>query len=253
LQRRINVMEPENGIHALVKGKIKKGVGRSLRVSASLVDFQFKIGTLELEKNIFDSLTIDTEIPLPTEQAVQEAHEIIVRNERRIQEEGRLLILANTRGNPLFETEYASQFRKDLPFPWKKVSSVLRMGQMEVTLPEKITIGLEKLLLSPQGPTKDTERRFEYSFLHGKYATNEVYFDEVIPAQNYRLVTSFFDLKSHETFSELSEISVYPGNTTMMVLSFYVPSEKERVRNKQVPRIDIFKFFGKGTEILSDR
>src|SRR4030042_2956561 len=44
LQSRINTMDPGNGIHALVIGEIQKGVGRSLRVSTSLVNFQFKIG-----------------------------------------------------------------------------------------------------------------------------------------------------------------------------------------------------------------
>jgi hypothetical protein len=32
-----------------------------------------------------------------------------------------------------------------------------------------------------------------------------------------------------------------------------VPSEKERIQSKQMPRIDIFQLFGKGTEIFPER
>jgi hypothetical protein len=35
-----------------------------------------------------------------------------------------------------------------------------------------------------------------------------------------------------------------------MVITFYMPSERERVRNKQAPRIDVFTLFGKGIEVL---
>lgn len=250
LQRRINTMDPNNGIHSLVRGEVKKGVGRSLRVSASLVDFQFKIGAIELEKNIFDHLALTTEIPLPTEQAMQEASEILIAGEKRLQEEGRLLILVNTRGNPLLETEYASDLSKDQAFPWAKVPHVLTLGKAEVTIPEQLRIGLEKLPLSPLGSRRNSPKGLEYAFLHGKCATNEVYFDEVIPAQSYRLTTSFLDLKTNETYSQSSEVQVDAGVTTLVVLSIYVPSEKERIRNKQNPRIDVFQLFGKGMEIL---
>jgi len=250
LQRRINTMDPTNGIHALVRGEVKKGVGRSLRVSASLIDFQFKIGAVELEKNIFDHLTLTTEIPLPTEQAMQEASEILIAGERRLQEEGRLLILVNTRGNPILETEYATHLSKDQAFPWAKVPHVLALGKAEVTIPEQLRIGLEKLPLSPLGSERNSTRGLEYSFLHGKCATNEVYFDEIVPAQSYRLTTSFLDSKTNEAYAQSSDVQVDAGVTTLLVLSIYVPSEKERIRNKQTPRIDVFQLFGKGMEIL---
>ncbi|MBI5967083.1 MAG: hypothetical protein HY882_04390 [Deltaproteobacteria bacterium] len=249
LQRRINTMDPNNGIHVLVRGEVKKGVGRSLRVSASLVDFRFRIGAIELEKNIFDHLALTTEIPLPTEQALQEASEILIAGEKRLQEEGRLLILVNTRGNPLLETEYGRHFSKDQAFPWAKIPHVLTLGKAEVIIPEQLRIGLEKLLLSPLGSGRNS-KGLEYSFLHGKCATNEVYFDEMIPAQSYRLTTSFLDLKTNETYSQSSEVQVDAGVTTLVVLSIYVPSEKERIRNKETPRIDVFQLFGKGMEIL---
>jgi hypothetical protein len=253
LQRRINTLDPANGIHALVIGEIKKGVGRSLHVSVSMVDFQFKVGAFELENNIFDRLPLEAEIPLPTEQALQEANEILVRAESHFLEEGRFLILANTRGNILLETEYASQFRQDRTFPWTKIPYVLTLGPAQVSLPEQIKIGLGNLVLSPLGRDKSSGKRLEYSFLHGKCATNEIYFDEIIPAQSYRLIASFIDLKNNETFSKSAEVPIYSGSTTVAVLSFYVPSERERIRNKQIPRIDIFTLFGKGTEILPSR
>jgi hypothetical protein len=250
LQRRINTMDPGNDLHALVIGEIKRGAGRSLQVSVSLVDFQFKIGAFELEKNIIDRLPLSTEIPLPTEQALQEAAEVLVVGESRLLEEGRLLILANTRGNALLETEFVSQFNKDQPFPWANVPSVFTKGEQEAVMPDQISIGLENLLLAAFPAGRDSGQRMEYSLLHGKCATNEIYFDEIVPAQGYRLITSFLDRKTNERYSELSEVQVYPGTTTIMVITFYVPSERERVRNKQTPRIDVFKIFGKGTEIL---
>lgn len=253
LQRRINTMDPANGIHALVRGEIKKGVGLSLHVSVSMVDFQFKVGAFELKENIFESLTQETEIPLPTEQALQEANEILVRAESHFLEEGRLLVLVNTRGNVLLETEYVGQFNQDQPFPWTKIPYALTSGQAEVTKPGQIEIGLGNLPLSPLGRGKISGKRLEYSFLHGKCATNAVYFDEIIPAQSHRLIASFLDLKNNETYSESAEVPVYSGSTTVAVLSFYVPSEKERIRNKQIPRIDVFKLFGKGTEIFPSR
>ena len=253
LQRRINTMDPGNRIQALIKGEVKKGAGRSLQVSVSLIDFQFTFGAIELEKNIFDSLTLSTEIPFPTEQALQEANEILVRAENRSLEEGRLLILVNTQGNDILETEYARQFSKDQPFPWTKIPYVFIPGKTEVTKPERIRIGMEQLLLSPLGAEKSSGKRLEYSFLHGKCATNEIYFDEMIPAQSYRLITSFLDLKNNETHSEFSEVQVYSGSTTVVVLSVYVPNEKERMRNRQTPRIEVFQLFGKGTEIFLNR
>ncbi len=253
LQRRINTMDPANGIHALVIGEIKKGVGRSLHVSVSMVDFQFQVGALELEKNIFDSLTLETEIPLPTEQALQEANEILVRAESHFLEEGRLLVLANTRGNVLLGTEYVSQFSPDQPFPWKKIPYALTFGPAEVTMPGRIEIGLGNLSLSPLGRERISGKLVEYAFLHGKCATTAVYFDEIVPAQSHRLIASFLDLKNNEIHSDLAEVPVYAGSTTVAVLSFYLPSEKERVRNKQIPRIDVFKLFGKGMEILPNR
>ena len=250
LQRRINIMDPGNNLHALVMGVVKKGVGRSLQVSASLVNFQFKIGAIELEKNIIDRLTLTTEIPLPTEQALQEATDVLVRRESGFLEEGRLLILVNTRGNALQQTEYLSQFSKDQPFPWAKIPYALTLGKEEVVMPDQIRIGLEKLLLTPLPPRPDPGKRLEYFFLHGKCASNEIYFDEIIPAQSYHLITSFLDRKNNEPYSELTEVQVYPGATTIMVITFYMPSERERIRNKRSPRIDVFPLFGKGMEVL---
>jgi len=250
LQRRINTMDPGNNLHALVMGEVKKGVGRSLRVSASLANFQFKIGAIELEKNIIDRLTLTTEIPLPTEQALQEATDVLVRRESGFLEEGRLLILVNTRGNALLQTEYVSQFSKDQPFPWAKIPYALTLGKEEVIMPDQIRIGLEKLLLTPLPPRPDPGKRLQYFFLHGKCASNEIYFDEIIPAQSYHLITSFLDRKNNEPYSGLTEVQVYPGATTIMVITFYMPSERERIRNKQSPRIDVFPLFGKGMEVL---
>ena len=250
LQRRINTMDPGNNLHALVMGEVKKGVGRSLYVSASLINFQFKIGATELEKNIVDRVTLTTEIPFPTEQALQEATDVVVSRETGFLEEGRLLILANTRGNALLQTEYVSEFSKDEPFPWAKIPYALTLGKEEVIMPDQIRVGLEKLLLTPLPLRLDAGRRLEYYFLHGKCATNEIYFDEIVPAQSYHLITSFLDRKNNEPYSELTDVQVYPGATTIMVITFYMPSERERVRNKQAPRIDVFTLFGKGIEVL---
>jgi hypothetical protein len=252
LQRRINTMDPGNNLHALVMGEVKKGIGRSLRVSASLVNFQFKIGAIELEKNIIDRLALITEIPLPTEQALQEAMDILVHRESGFLEEGRLVILVNSRGNALFQSEYVSRFSKDQPFPWAKIPYALTLGREEVIMPDQIRIGFEKLPLTPLPPRPDAGRQLEYFFLHGKCATNETYFDEVIPAQSYHLITSFLDRKNNEPYSELTEVPVYPGATTIVVITFYMPSERERIRNKATPRIDVFTLFGKGIEILSN-
>jgi hypothetical protein len=106
LQRRINTMDPGNGIHALITGEVKKGTGRSLQLQVYMVNFEFPVGEMELEKNFIDMLPLGGEIPLPTEQAMQEATEILVRGEKHVSIEGRFLILANTRGYPLVETEY---------------------------------------------------------------------------------------------------------------------------------------------------
>ncbi len=251
LQRRINTMDPGNGIHALITGEVKKGGGRSLQVQAYLVNFNFRVGEVESEKNIIDVLPVFGEIPLPTEQALQEANEIVARGDKLTVNEGRLLVLANTRGNALLETDYLSQFSKDQPFPWDKVPYALMVGKEETgTVAKDIRIGLEKIPLSPLAVRGNSAKRLEYSFLHGKCATNEVYFDEMIPSMGYHLVTSFVDLKNNQTYSETAEVQVFPGTTTVVVLSFYVPAEKERLRSQQTPRINIFQFFGKDLGIL---
>jgi hypothetical protein len=46
------------------------------------------------------------------------------------------------------------------------------------------------------------------------------------------------------------EVEVFPGTTTVVVLSFFVPSEKERIRSGITPRIKIYHLYGKGMEIL---
>lgn len=250
MQQRINTMAPGNEIHALITGEVKKGVGRSLQVQVYLTNFGFKVGEVELEKNLIDMLTFSTEIPLPTEQALQEAGEIVVPAEKQTPTEGRLLILANTRGNALLETEYSGQFHKEQPFPWDKVPYVLTVGKEEATMPKQIQIGLGRILLSPLEVRPQSLKRLEYSFLHGKCATNEIYFDEIIPAMGYRLIASFIDLKTNLTYSEVAEIQVYPGTTALVVLSFYVPSEKERFRAGQIPRIKVYQLFGKDLEVL---
>jgi hypothetical protein len=139
------------------------------------------------------------------------------------------------------------------PFPWEKAPYVLVLGKEEVTMPGQIKVGLGHLILSPLEYRKDSAERIEHSFLHGKFGTNEIYFDQPLRAQEYGLVTSFLDLKTSETYSELAKIQVHPGATTVAVLSFYVPSEKERIRNKQGPEIQIFQLFGKGLEFLPKR
>lgn len=253
LQRRINTMDPENGIHALLTGEVRKGVGRSLHVTVSLTNFQFKIGEIELEKNIVDAQSFSTEIPIPTEQALQEAGEIVLRGESRPLEEGRLLILANTRGSALLETDYGKQFSKEQPFPWAKVPHVftlgLDLGPERVTIPTQVKIGLEELPLPPLGAGGDSGRylEYEYAFLHGKCATNEIYFDGLVSAENYQLITSF---KANEIYAESSELKVYSGTTTIVVISIFVPNERERILNKQSPRINVFQLFGKGTKIF---
>lgn len=79
---------------------------------------------------------------------------------------------------------------------------------------------------------------------------NEVYFDDMVPAFGYRLLVSFIDLKSNLYYSDVAEVQVYPGTTTVVVLSMYVPTEKERLQSQGTPRINIFQFFGKGLELL---
>ena len=252
-QRRINTLDPGNGIHALVTGEIQKGVGRSLRVSVALINFQYNIGAIEIEKNIQDVVPIDFEIPLPTEQALQEANETVTRGEIRSLEEGRLLILANNRGNTLAETEYTKQFTKERPFSWTQVPFVFLLGKEEVTAPDQVKVGLGDLLLSPAGRGNDSQKKLEYSFLHGKCSTNVIYFDEILPAQNYPLIMSFLDLRNNDFYSESVEVQVEAGTTTIVVLSIYVPNEKERIRNKQTPRINTFQLWGKGMEVLPNR
>jgi hypothetical protein len=109
------------------------------------------------------------------------------------------------------------------------------------------------LLLSPLSLGSDSRKQLEYSFLHGRCATNVIYFDEILPAQNYRLITSFLDLKNNDSYSESIEVQVLPGTTTIVVLSIYVPNEKERIRTRQTPRINIFQLWGKGMEVLPNR
>ncbi len=250
LQRRINTLDPGNGIHALIVGEVKKGAGRSLMVQASLVNFQFKVGQMELEKNLVDVLPLAAEIPVPTEQLLREALEIVSRGGKEALSEGRLVILANTRGYPLVETEYGKQFSKDQPFPWNKIPFVFAVGKEESTMPKQVQIGLDQIPLSPRQPQPNSRQRLEYSFLHGKCATNEIYFDGMIPAMNYRVLASFMDLKNNQIYSNASEVQVYPGTTTVVILSIYVPSEKQRFQSQQTPRIDVFQLFGKDLEIL---
>lgn len=250
LQRRINTMDPGNGIHALLAGEITKGAGRTMQIQAHLVNFEQRLGERELEKNLIDLLTVSGEIPLPTEQALQEVSEVVVRGERQSFVEGRLLILANTRGYPLVETEYLSQFSKDQPFAWGKIPHALVVGKEEYTMPKQVQVGAGKVTLYPLEVPMNSFHRLEHSFLHGKFATNEVYFDELIPPMKYRVMSSFVDIKNNQTYSETTEIEVYPGATTVVILSFFVPSEKERVRNRTFPRINIYQLNGKGLEIL---
>jgi len=250
LQRRINTMDPENGIHALITGEVRKGVGRSLHVAVSVINFQFKIGENELEKNIMDVQFLSTEIPVPTEQALQEASEIVSRGESQPLKEGRLVILANTRGVALLQTEDGKQFNREQPFPWVKVSRAFTWGQESVTVPTQVRVALGELALSPASTKENSGRYFEYAFLHGKCGTNEVYFDEVVSAQEYRLVTSFLDSKNNEIYAESSELTVHPGTTTVVVISIFVPNERERILNKKSPQIKVFQLFGKGTKVF---
>lgn len=251
-QRRIKTLDPDHGLHVLVTGEVQKGVGRSVRLSANIINFMAKIGPLELEKNILDIISINAEIPLPTEQALKEALEIIQRGEFQGIEEGRLLILANNRGQNLIETEFIKRFSKDQPFPWAQVPLLFFPGVEEGLRPENVQIGLNRLLLSPVTLGTQQQKQLEYSFLHGKCATNIVYFDENVPAQNYRLVATLMDAKNYETNARAEEIKVFPRTTTLVVLSFYVPSEKERLRSKQVAQINIFQIWGKGMEIFPE-
>ena len=249
-QSRINTLAPRNQIQAFVTGEIRKGTGRSIQVSAFIINFQFSIGEVELENNIIDMREVTGEIPLPTEQALQEATSVVLRGESHSQNEGRLIVLANTRGNILFETEYAQLLNKDQAISWDKIPYALAAGSEEVTVPDQIKIALGQFPLYPVIPPQDSYKRFEYAFLHGKCGTNETFFDAVLPAQGYHLLSSFFDLKTSQRFSESSEIQIFPGATTLAVMSFYVPSEKERMRSRQRPRITVYQLYGKGLEIL---
>lgn len=250
LQRRINTMDPGNGIHVLLTGEITKGPGRTIRVQAYLINFEQRLGERELEKNLIDLVTVTGEIPLPTEQALQEVSEVVVRGEKHSFTEGRFLILANTRGYPLVETEYLGQFSKDKPFDWGKIPYALVVGKEEYTMPKQVQIGAGKVTLYPLQLPMNSPKRLEHSFLHGKCATNEVYFDELIPAMKYQLMASFIDFKNNQTYSETAEVEVYSGATTVVVLSFFVPSEKERIRTQSFPRINVYQLSGKGLEIL---
>lgn len=252
-QKRINAMDPGHGIHVLIGGEVQKGVGRSLRLSAYLISFRSKIGPWELENNILDLTNVNGEIPLPTEQALKEALEIVKRGEIRSAAEGRLLILASNKGHNLIETDYVKLFTKEQAFPWAEVPLLFVAGKEEGLMPENIKVGLDRLSLSPLTGEKDPGKQLAYSFLHGKCSTNLVYFDEIMPAQNYRLITALTDPKSYETRSLVKEVTVYPGATTLVVLSFYIPSEKERIRSKQTGQINTFQIWGKGLEIFPEK
>lgn len=252
-QKRINTMDPGHGLHVLIGGEVQKGVGRSLRLSASLINFETKIGPRELENNILDLTNINGEIPLPTEQALKEALEIVTRGEIRPAAEGRLLILASNKGHNLMETDYVKGFTKERPFPWSEVPLLFIPSKEEGVMPENVKVGLDRISLSPLTWGKDPGKQLEYSFLHGKCSTNLVYFDEIMPAQSYRLVITITDPKSYETRSLMKQVTVYPGATTLVVLSFYIPSEKERMRSKQTAQINIFQLWGKGTEIFPEK
>lgn len=252
-QRRINTLDPGHGIHVLIGGEIQKGVGRSMRLSAYLINFLTDLGPVEIEKNILDMITINAEVPLPTEQALKEAFEIVVRGEVRPSEEGRLLILAGNKGQNLVATDYLHMLKKDKPFPWAKVPLIIMPGKEDGIVPENVKIGLDHLLLTPLSGSKEAGKEVEYSFLHGKCSTNLVYFDEIVPARSYRLIAALTDPKSYESRSLTEEIQVYPGTTTLVVLSFYIPSEKERIRSKQSAQIKIFQIWGKGLEFFPEK
>ena len=252
-RRRVNILDPENGIQAMVTGEVQKGMSRNLRVMASILNFEAPLAAFELENNLLDARQVQAEIPYPTEKALQEATEVIVPALSRSLKEGRLVVLANTRGNHLLVTPQIQAFGVETPFPWEKAPYVMVPGKEEVTMPGQIKVGLDHLVLSPLEFRKDSAERLEYSFLHGKFGTNEIYFDELVPAQEYELLTSFLDLKTNETYSDQAKIQVHPGATTVAVLSFYVPSEKERIRNNQVPGIQIYQLFGKTLEFLPKR
>ncbi len=253
LQQRINTMDPGNGIHCLLIGEVKRSAGRNLHVSTSVINFLFKIGPNELEKNVLDALNWEGDIPLPTEQALQEASEVIVRKESRPGDEGRLMILVNTRGHSHWETEYVKQIQKENFLSWDKIPYVYIVGKEDVITPERIKIGAEGLTLFPVDVKKNSQKDLEYLFLHGKFATNEVFFDDRLPVQKFRITTSFLDGKANETYSEFSEVQVLSDTTTFLIVSFFVPGEKERIRSKQSPRTQFFQLFGKGTEILPSR
>jgi hypothetical protein len=72
----------------------------------------------------------------------------------------------------------------------------------------------------------------------------------MIPAMKYQVNASFIDLKNNQTYSDTVEVEVFSGTTTILVLSFFVPSEKERIRSGMPPHIKIFPAYGKGFEIL---
>jgi hypothetical protein len=253
MQRRLNAMALPTELHALILGEIRKDVSRHLKVSVTVVNFQSPIGEIELEKNIIDAIPIDWDIPLPTEQSLEEAMEVVVPAVSNNLEEGRLIILANTRGNLVVETESISQYTKEQPSLLSAVPQILTLGKGEASNPDEIKVGIGDFALSPLGTGRNSKRWLEYAFLHGKCATNEIYFDEVMPAQDYQFITSFLDSKTNQTYSESSMFQVQPGKTTLIVLSIYVPNEKERIRNKQTPKINIFQLFGKGMEILPNR
>jgi hypothetical protein len=143
-----------------------------------------------------------------------------------------------------------NRFQKDQSFEWEKIPYVLMVGKEDYTMPKQVQIGTGNVILPALQLPPSAPKRLEHAFLHGKCATNEVYFDEMIPAMKYRISASFIDLRNSQTYSDLTEVEVYPGTTTIVVLSFFVPSEKERIRSGILPRINIFHLYGKGLEIL---
>ncbi|MCX5905637.1 MAG: hypothetical protein NTY64_00180 [Deltaproteobacteria bacterium] len=252
-RHRINTLEPENGLHAWVIGEVQKSAGRSLRISVSIINFQAKIGAMEKEENLLDEVSVTTEIPLPTEQALQEATEILVRRETRPWEEGRLVILANTRGQSLAETEYLQEIKKENPFPWGKIPYLFIAGKEEVIPPREIRIGLGNLALPSFQVKRNSLKDVEYSFLHGKCLTNETYFDDEVPVQTYRFLSSFGDPRTNERYSDDTEVQVFADTTTLVIVTFYVPGEKERIRSKQIPRARTYQLFGKGMRVWPNR
>ena len=112
-RRRVNTLDPGHGIHALVIGEVQKGMSRNLRVTASIFSFEAPMGALETGEEPPDLRQVQAEIPYPTEKALQEATEVTLANRNRHLREGRLVVLANTRGNHLLATAQTQAFGAD--------------------------------------------------------------------------------------------------------------------------------------------